>query len=204
MVKKKGKKEQNASSRVSPLGLSLKVGIAGCGGLGSNCASNLVRCGFTRLKIVDFDIVEESNLNRQFFFFDQVGMPKVEALAANLKRINPEIRIEAVRRRIDSKNPERIFLDCDIVAECLDRAEDKSMLASSFADKQKFIVMASGVAGVGASDNIKIRRIGKNMVIVGDFKTDVKETSAFSPRVNVAAAKQADVILDYALKRPAL
>ena len=71
-----------------------KVGIAGAGGLGSNCAMHLVRAGVKRLVIADFDVVSESNLNRQFFFRDQLGMKKVEALKANLLRINPEAEVE--------------------------------------------------------------------------------------------------------------
>ena len=66
------------------------VGIAGAGGLGSNCAMHLVRSGIGKLVIADFDTVNESNLNRQFFFRDQVGRVKVEALRENLLRINPE------------------------------------------------------------------------------------------------------------------
>ncbi|MBP5226911.1 MAG: ThiF family adenylyltransferase, partial [Kiritimatiellae bacterium] len=58
-----------------------RVGIAGAGGLGSNCAMHLVRAGLTRLVIADFDIVNESNLNRQFYFRDQLGQKKVTALA---------------------------------------------------------------------------------------------------------------------------
>ena len=56
------------------------VAIAGAGGLGSNCSANLVRVGFRRFRIIDFDRVEASNLDRQFFFQDQIGLPKVEAL----------------------------------------------------------------------------------------------------------------------------
>ena len=65
----------------------MRIGIAGAGGLGSNVAVNLVRTGVKKLKIVDFDVVDESNLNRQFYFMDQVGRPKVEALRENLLRI---------------------------------------------------------------------------------------------------------------------
>ena len=96
----------------------VKVGIAGAGGLGSNCAFNLVRSGFYKFKIVDFDVVEPSNLNRQFFFLDQLGMPKVLALEENLRRINPEVRIEAIQQKVQKDNA-RAFDDCDVVVEPL-------------------------------------------------------------------------------------
>ena len=82
----------------------VKVGIAGAGGLGSNCAFNLVRSGFYKFKIVDFDVVEPSNLNRQFFFLDQLGMPKVLALEENLRRINPEVRIDFIQQKVQKDN----------------------------------------------------------------------------------------------------
>jgi len=179
---------------------SVKIGVAGCGGLGSNCAFNLVRSGFIRLKIVDFDILEESNLDRQFFFLDQVNMPKVDALEANLKRINPEIQIEAIRKRLTSANIVETFTDCDIVVEALDEAERKSMAVSNLLNKVKFIVTASGVAGFGNSDQIKIRRIKKNLSLVGDLETGIDRAPPLSPKVNIVAAKQADIILEYVLK----
>ncbi len=179
---------------------SVKIGVAGCGGLGSNCAFNLVRSGFIRLKIVDFDILEESNLDRQFFFLDQVNMPKVNALEANLKRINPEIQIEAIRKRLTSANIVETFTDCDIVVEALDEAERKSMAVSNLLNKVKFIVTASGVAGFGNSDQIKIRRIKKNLSLVGDLETGIDRAPPLSPKVNIVAAKQADIILEYVLK----
>ena len=74
----------------------MKIGIAGAGGLGSNVALNLVRSGIDAFRIVDFDCVEASNLNRQFYFRDQIGRPKVEALRENLQRIRPEVEVDAI------------------------------------------------------------------------------------------------------------
>ena len=60
------------------------IGIAGCGGLGSNCAIALARIGIGKLIIVDFDSIDKSNLNRQYYFIDQIGKPKVDALEYNI------------------------------------------------------------------------------------------------------------------------
>ena len=92
-----------------------KIGIAGAGGLGSNCAVTLVRTGFCRLKIVDCDVVDYSNLNRQFYFGGQVGFAKVEALKENLCLINPAADIEIARVRIDVDNVSDLFAECDVV-----------------------------------------------------------------------------------------
>lgn len=105
-----------------------KIGIAGVGGIGSNVAANLARSGVESLKIVDFDRVEAANLNRQFYFADQIGQLKTEALACNLRRIRSGLRIEVVTARIDAENCQSIFADCDLIVEGFDRPEDKKML----------------------------------------------------------------------------
>ena len=61
-----------------------RVGIAGAGGLGSNCAIALARSGVGTIVLSDFDVIEEPNLNRQYYFIDQVGMMKTVALKENI------------------------------------------------------------------------------------------------------------------------
>ena len=178
---------------------SKRIGIAGCGGLGSNCAFNLVRCGFTKLKLIDFDIIDDTNLNRQFYFSDQVGRVKVEALAENLKRINKDIKLDLIQEKLEENNTEQLFSDCDIVVEAFDKSEYKGMIVSKLIKSNKFIVSASGLCGVGNSDDIRVHRIKKNLVVIGDLESGVDKLLPLSPRVNVAAAKQADVILEYVL-----
>ncbi len=172
------------------------VGIAGAGGLGSNCALNLVRAGVKKFIIIDFDRVEPSNLDRQFYFLDQVGMVKVEALKNNLLRINPDLELTLISKKVAKDNVEELFHGCDIVAECLDMAESKRMLVEELMKMGKFIVSASGLGGIGSSDEIKTHVIKKNLIMIGDLKSDICNKPALSPRVNVAAAKQADAILE--------
>ena len=77
------------------------VGIAGAGGIGPTVAVLLARAGAGRLVVADFDDVEARNLNRQSYFLDQVGMPKVQALGQTLARISPLIRYEGFAARLD-------------------------------------------------------------------------------------------------------
>lgn len=179
---------------------SVRVGIAGAGGLGSNCAFNLVRCGFRDFKIADLDVVELSNLNRQFYFFDQAGMKKVDALKENLIRINPDINVETFCGRIDAGNVGSVLGGCDIVVEAFDKAEDKKMLVENMTGRALFVAIASGLAGIGHSDDIRVQRIRDDMVLIGDLKSDSGKMAPISPRVNVAAAKQADEILAFVLE----
>ncbi|MBU1086102.1 MAG: sulfur carrier protein ThiS adenylyltransferase ThiF [Candidatus Omnitrophica bacterium] len=177
----------------------VKIGIAGLGGLGSNCAMNLVRSGFKNFKLIDFDKVDYSNLNRQFYFYEQVEMLKTEALSINLKMINPAVQLQALTIKIEQENVNQLFADCDIVVEALDKAEAKSLLTANLLPTLKLIIAASGIAGIGDSDLISIHWLKKNLVIVGDLSSDVQQSFPFSPKVNIAAAKQADIILKYTI-----
>lgn len=180
----------------------VKVGIAGAGGLGSNCAFNLVRSGFKRLKVVDFDVVEAANLDRQFYFLSQVGMPKVEALRENLLKINPGLELEMLQEMVSGDNVEHLFEDCDIVVEAFDKAMYKTMLVEAYFSSGKLLVSASGLAGWGSSDEIKTKKVHSRFYLIGDLISEVgADMPPISPRVNIAAAKQADVILAYVMNQ---
>jgi sulfur carrier protein ThiS adenylyltransferase len=171
----------------------MRVGIAGTGGIGSNVAFQLVRAGVKRLKIVDFDRIEVSNLNRQFYFADQVGQAKAPALMENLKRIDPTADLEALVMRLGIGNMAAVFKDVDVVVEGFDGAEDKKNLIDTFAGSQKMVVSASGVAGLDM-DGITVRRIG-NCHIVGDFTTEAGSGNLYAPKVILVAAMMSQIIL---------
>lgn len=178
---------------------SVRVGIAGAGGLGSNCAMHLVRSGVKHLTIVDFDVVNESNLNRQFFFRDQIGQKKVEAIKANLLRIEPDADIRAVDMRLDASSAREVFADCGIVVEAFDAVDAKVMLVSAFASSGKKLVTASGLAGWGRSNAMRVRKMGR-IVAIGDGETSVGDGAApVSPRVGIAAAMEANAVVSLLL-----
>jgi sulfur carrier protein ThiS adenylyltransferase len=173
------------------------VGIAGAGGLGSNTAAHLVRSGIRRLVVADFDHVAPSNLNRQFYFIDQVGMKKVRALGVNLRRINPDVELLAWDGRLDAGNIRQVFQGCDLIVEALDHARDKKMMADAFMAGPRLLVCASGIGGWGGSDRIRTRCVGDTFCLVGDERSEV--SAALPPTaaiVGLAAAKQADVVVE--------
>lgn len=177
------------------------IGIAGCGGLGSNCAMNLVRSGFARFVLIDYDLIEASNLNRQFYFADQVGRPKVAALKENLLRINPQLSITVWQIKIDRINARNLFKECSVIVEAFDRADAKVMLTQQFLSDDRLFVCASGLAGIGNSDRIRIRKLNRSSYMVGDGTSEVSETCRpHSPRVAITAAKQADVVLQWVVQ----
>lgn len=179
---------------------SVNVGIAGAGGLGSNCAAHLVRCGFRKFVIADYDRVEMSNLNRQFFFHDQVEAFKVSALKGNLEAINPDIEAIVCDQKIETGNVRDIFDECDVIIEAFDNTACKKLIVETYMNSDKLLVAASGIAGYGNTDDIRTRRIRNNFFIVGDMVSEADDTlPPMSPGVAVAAAKQADVVLSYYL-----
>jgi sulfur carrier protein ThiS adenylyltransferase len=174
------------------------VGIAGLGGLGSATAIALARLGVGKLILVDFDVVEPSNLNRQQYFVYQIGIPKVEALRKNIAIINPYVKVQTYHEKLDRNNMERIFQEAKVVVEAFDRAEEKAMLVNVVSEKMpdKYIVAASGVAGYGDSNEIKTVRFSSRIFIVGDQKTAAQPgVGLMAPRVGIVAHHQANTVL---------
>jgi len=170
------------------------IGIAGLGGLGSAVAVALARIGVGRLILADFDVVEPSNLNRQQYFIDQLGLTKAEALETNLKRINPYVKYEAHCVRLTPENIPTLFAGADVLVEAFDRADQKAMLLQSFTGKP--IVAASGLAGHGSGETIGVRKMGDRIYIVGDLETGAAPgCGLMAPRVGIAAHMQANVVL---------
>lgn len=177
------------------------VGIAGAGGLGSNVAMHLTRVGIGKLIVADFDVVQESNLNRQFYFRHQLGAKKVEALKTNLLAINPELNIVIHSIKLDSLSIKEIFSDVDIMVEAFDRAEMKEVIAEVFQTEYPNIplVMGNGMAGWGKSNEMRVNRFG-NLYICGDGVSEIAdELPPLSPRVGICAAMQANVALEILL-----
>ncbi len=173
------------------------VGIAGAGGLGSAVAVALTRMGIGTLVIVDFDVVEPSNLNRQQYFIDQIGLPKVEALRQNLSRMNPYVRLITHACRLGRGNLSGLFASAAILVEALDRAEEKAMAAESWvqAFPRRPIVMASGLAGHLPSNSIETRQLGQS-VVVGDLDAAAMPgRGLMAPRVGIAAHHQANAVI---------
>ncbi|MCD6525698.1 MAG: sulfur carrier protein ThiS adenylyltransferase ThiF [Desulfuromonas sp.] len=174
------------------------IGIAGAGGLGSSIAIALARTGIGQLIIADFDVVEPSNLNRQQYYIDQIGMAKVEALRANLQRINPFTIIRTENRYLNADNIPDLFAGVDIMVEAFDCPEAKAMLSQVWL--QQFpdtpLVAASGMAGYGSSNSISTRRAMGNLYICGDGTSAVQPGNGLmAPRVGIAAHHQANTVI---------
>ena len=183
---------------------SATVGLAGLGGLGSTAGVALVRLGIGNLIIADFDIVEPSNLNRQQYFADQIGMKKTEACAANFRRVNSYINLIAHDIVLARDNFAGVFEACDVVLECFDTPDAKRMAYAVARTQMRdtHFVMVSGIAGFQSAEHIRARRIAPNVVLIGDDVSEAQPGSGLmSPRVSVAAGMQANVALNILLGR---
>lgn len=177
---------------------STTVAICGLGGLGSNIAVALVRAGIGRLILIDFDRVDVTNLHRQQYKADQVGVFKTEALVENLKEISPYIELEAHTVRVTEENVAELLKEADIVCEAFDVAESKAMLTNVILETmpRKYLVAASGMAGLGSANSIRTRKVMKHFYLCGDGVSDVAEAIGLvSPRVMLCAAHQAHMVL---------
>ena len=181
-----------------------RVGIAGAGGLGSNCAIALARSGIGTLVISDFDIIEASNLNRQYYFADQVGMEKTKALKENIGRINSGTRIIEYQVKLNRDNIPLIYSECDVIVEAFDRADMKEMLIETILTRMPGtpLVVGSGMAGWGNNESLKCRKIDDWLFVCGDETTEASEdTPLMAPRVGIVANMQANIVIEILLKK---
>lgn len=174
-----------------------RVAIAGLGGLGSNVAYSLARIGVGHLHLIDFDVVDITNLNRQQYFMEHLGMPKTDALESLLKKINPYLDIQTDRVRVTEDNIRELFGEWDVVCEAFDAPDAKAMLVNGILEHfpEKKLVSASGMAGFGSSNSIVTKKVTDNFYLCGDRVSSPEYgRGLMAPRVAICAAHEANMI----------
>ena len=178
---------------------SKSIAVCGLGGLGSNLSIALARAGIGHLHLIDFDVVDATNLNRQQYFIKHLGMKKTEALKSILNEINPFMKITVSDIKVDNENIKSLFTNEDIIAECFDSAAAKAMLIDGISENysDKYIVSASGMAGYGNSNEIITRKINNKFYICGDgFREGISGRGLMAPRVMLCSAHESNKILE--------
>ena len=177
------------------------VGIAGIGGLGSNAAIALVRAGIGRLVLVDFDKVEESNLDRQYYFLDQIGKPKTEVIKENIRKIDPNVIVETYDLKLERGSMFKPFKDVNVVIEALDKAVTETEFSEEILLNlpEKPIVAASGVAGYGHSERIVTKQLGKLNICYDEQALSSENDILMAPRVCLMANWEANLALEIIL-----
>ena len=174
------------------------VAICGLGGLGSNIAISLARAGIGKLILIDFDRVDITNLHRQQYKANQIGLYKADALAENLLEIAPYTEITAVTAKITEENFADLLKEADVVCEAFDNAEAKAMLVNGVLEQLPdcYLVAASGMAGMDTPNTIRTRKVMGRFYLCGDETNDVADTIGLvAPRVMLCAAHQSHTVL---------
>lgn len=177
---------------------SSAVAVCGLGGLGSNIAIALARAGIGRLILIDFDRVDITNLHRQQYKVNQIGRYKTEALLENLIEVAPYMKADIFTERITEDNFAELLKDADIICEAFDDAQSKAMLVNGVLEKlpHRYLIAASGMAGMGTPNAIRTRKITKRFYLCGDGESDTADTIGLvAPRVMLCAAHQAHTVL---------
>lgn len=175
-----------------------RVAVCGLGGLGSNIALSLARAGIGTLHLIDYDRVDISNLNRQQYKAEQIGMLKTEAIKLNILEAVPYCRIITDNVKLCAENIPQLLKEDDIICEAFDGAESKAELVDTVLEKmpQCFVSAASGMSGLHSVNSIRTRRFGKRLYISGDSESSIeKDGTLFAPRVMLCAAHQASTVL---------
>ena len=141
-------RNHEAISREEQLILAKKrVLVAGCGGLGGYVIENLGRVGVGHLRLVDSDLFEESNLNRQLLSSHMnLGRPKVLAAKQRMQAVNPNIDVEDFQTRINSENAQQLMQGCELVVDCLDNIPSRKVLQAA-CEKADLPLIHGAVAG---------------------------------------------------------
>ena len=134
------------------------MAIAGLGGLGSNVAYALARIGVGHLHLIDFDVVDITNLNRQQYFMEHLGMYKTAALKSLLLKINPYLDIQTDCVKVTEENIVDLLGDELIICEAFDRPEAKAMLVNGVLEKlhTKYLIAADGtiIGKIGTDEEL--------------------------------------------------
>ena len=181
-----------------------KVAVAGLGGLGSHIAVMLARSGIGKLRLVDFDVVDVTNLNRQMYFISQLGKPKTEALLETLYQINPYLTYEAVQTKVTPDNVKELFGEYPIVCEAFDKPDQKAMLVRELLMQcpDATVVSGNGMAGYADTNAIKTRQMMRRLYVCGDQSTDVGGgIGLIAPRVAACAAHEANKVLQLIMEK---
>jgi tRNA A37 threonylcarbamoyladenosine dehydratase len=139
------------------------VMVVGCGAVGSFAVEALARSGVGHIVLIDFDVVEESNINRQLFALDSViGKPKVEVAKSRIHDINPDIVVDVFNVFFDDKT--NINVKPDFVIDAIDSVQSKMALYKWCFKNNVAFVSSMGAARKTDISKIKIDKISKTSV----------------------------------------
>lgn len=175
-----------------------KVTVAGLGGLGSNVSLALARLGVGTLRLIDFDVVDITNIFRQNYRLCHIGKYKTDCMKEQIAEINPYIKVETVNEKMTQENVMELIGDSKIICEAFDNKETKAMLINQIMEssKDKIVVAGSGMAGMDTSNTVVTRKITNRFYVCGDGVNGVEDgLQLMAPRVAVCAMHEANMVM---------
>lgn len=144
-------RNQDAISEVEQASLALnRVLVLGCGGLGGMVIECLARIGVGHLRVVDGDLFEASNLNRQLLCSTMnLGRPKTLAAKQRVMAVNPLVEVDAAQADLTAENALELLADCDVAVDCLDNIPARLVCSRRRKLPAFLLCMARLQAGLG-------------------------------------------------------
>jgi molybdopterin/thiamine biosynthesis adenylyltransferase len=186
--------------------MNTSVAMLGAGGLGSPALRLLTAVGFGRIRIVDRDIVELSNIQRQTVFnTEDIGKPKAEVAAENLERMNPEVHFDPMCVSIDDENAIDVLEGVDIIVDGLDSFKARRAVNKASLSLKTPYVFAGAIEHYANLTTFIPGKTGCLQCVMGDAQDNPENTCAqvgVSPMLlSVAASVEVNETLKLALGR---
>ena len=178
-----------------------RVLIVGCGGLGGHIIDQLARIGIGSLKVVDGDVFDESNLNRQLLSdVTKLGISKAKAAADHIARVNPAVAVEAVDVFMSAENVQELIADCDVVIDALDNISSRRILSAACA-KANIPYVYGAIQGWVAQAALSLPEDGLvELLFPQDVVIQDKSVLSFTPAL--CASIQAALCVKHLVGRP--
>ena len=178
-----------------------RILIVGCGGLGGNLISNFLRIGVGSLRIVDGDVFESTNLNRQLFSsVPAIGRNKARVAWEQASVINPDVTVDAVEAFLTAENAAALLQDCDIVVDALDNIPARRVLADA-CEKAGLPLVYGAISGWVSQAALSLPG-DKLIKALYPEETVVKDKSVLSFTPALCASMQTALCVKYLIGRP--
>ena len=178
-----------------------RVLVVGCGGLGGNLISILLRIGLGNLRIVDGDVFEATNLNRQLFSsIPALGHNKARIANQRASNINPDVQVDVVEEFLTEENAEALLQDCDIALDALDNIPGRRLLAAA-CEKVGIPMVYGAISGWVAQAALSLPG-DKLIETLYPEDTVVRDKSVLSFTPALCASVQASLCIKYLTGRP--